>query len=98
MATITFKAKPECVYHLDDTLAYRIIKVPEFKRNHCDINSFRDHPRYKGLVNSDLFPSILKRIKRDITGSFNNHIRLDKLPPNVTVDISKFLAEVTITV
>jgi hypothetical protein len=95
MATITFRAKPETIYNMDDTVAYRRVKVPELRRGHCDMPAFRRHPRYGGLANSDLFPNVLARIRRDHLGEY---IRLDNIPAGVRVDDSGFLAAVSIDV
>jgi hypothetical protein len=75
---------------------YRFIQVPTLARRHCNMPAFRKHPKFGGLANSDLFPNILARIRRDVTQA-GGYIRLDRLPPNVTVDCSGFLAVVTIT-
>lgn len=96
MATITFKAKVQTMYNMDDTEAYKFISVPQFKTSHADRESFRKHPKYSGLVNSDLFQNVLSRIRRDTIK--NDMVRLDQLPANVSVDASGFLAVVTITV
>jgi hypothetical protein len=97
MATITFKAKPRAVYNHDETLAYTYLDVPQFTRKHCDLDAFRRHPRYGGFANSDLFPGILNRIRRETFGS-PAQLRLDRIPPGVTVDDSGFLAIVTLSV
>lgn len=94
MPNIKFKAKVRTMYNVDDTVAYQYIEVPEFTRSHCDMNEFRKHDKF--YANSDLFPAILRRIKRDVFGG--KHLRLDAVPPNVTVDTSKFLAVVTVEV
>ena len=96
MPTITFRGKVEPVYHPDNTLAYELIKVPRLERRHCDMNGFRRHPKYGGLANSDLFPSLLARIAAD-TG-LKSHLRLDQLPAGVSVDRSSFLATITVQV
>jgi hypothetical protein len=59
------------------------------------MTAFRQHKRYGGIANSDLFPNALARIRRDL----GDYIRLDKpLPENVTIDESGFLAKVTLEV
>lgn len=96
MASITFKAKPEVIYNMDGTPAYSRIKVPALSRSHCDMDSFRQHPTYRGLANSDLFKNVLSKIRRERLGEY---IRLDRdLPEGVTVDTSGFLASVSIEV
>ena len=95
MATISFKAKPETVYNMDDTVAFQRIKVPTLVRGHCDMNAFRKHPKFGGLANSDLFRNILAKIRRERLGEY---IRLDRIPEGVNVDTSGFLANVSIDV
>lgn len=86
MATITFRAQPIPVYNSDRTLAYRVISVPVLKRHHCDMAAFRKHPLYGMFANSDLFPNVLNKIRREILGTT---LRLDQLPFGVTVDTSR---------
>lgn len=89
MATITFRTK----------IKGDFIDVPTFKRSHCDMAAFRDHPKYGTFANSDLFPNALARIRRDTIGSdYRTYLRASALPDNVTVDTSGFLATITITV
>lgn len=59
--------------------------------------AFRKHPKFGGFANSQLFPNMLSRIRRDITNA-GGWIRLDRLPENVTIDESGFLAVVKIEV
>lgn len=94
-AKITFKAKVQTIYNMDDSVAYQFIKVPELKRSHCDMDAFRKHPKYGSLANSDLFPNVLRWIKANLLGDI---IRLDRVKPNVAIDTSGFLAKVTVTV
>jgi hypothetical protein len=94
MATIEFKAKAETVKSFDGE--YLMIKMPVLKHNHCDMNAFRKHARYGGLANSDLFGNALTRIARDVAPA--GFIRSDRLPANVTLDLTGFLARVTIEV
>jgi hypothetical protein len=58
--------------------------------------AFRQHSRYGCLANSDLFPGVLAKIRRDLFPA--NYVRLDSMPANVTVDETGFLAEVIVTV
>lgn len=93
---IEFKAKVQTVYHMDDTVAYTYVSVPNFTRSHCDIAAFRKHPKYSGLVNSDLFKNVLARIKTNVAK--NGVIRLDRLPEGCEIDTSGFLAKVKLTI
>lgn len=94
-ARIQFKGKVETMYNVDGTVAYQYIHVPEFDLKHCDMNAFRRHPKYGGLANSDLFKSVLKRIRQD---KFQGQLKLSSIPDGVSVDTSKFLAVVTLYV
>lgn len=96
MANIQFKAKIRTVYNMDDSPAWQYVECPDFKRHHCDMPAFRDHPKFGVFANSDLFLNVLSRVKKDIAP--NGTIRLDRLPPNVVIDNSGFLAVVTISV
>lgn len=95
-ATITFRAKVKTVWHAHDpdSVAWRYVDVPALARRHCDMNAFRRHPKYGSYANSDLFPGMLARIRRDV----GETIRLDRIPASVTVDESGFLAVVVISV
>lgn len=97
MPDITFKAKPETVYNLDDTPAYTEVRVPTITTRHCDMPAFRRHPRFDFLANSDLFPALLQRELRKIGVLAGGYLRLDELPDGVSVDTSGFLTKVTIT-
>lgn len=98
MATIAFRAKVEpMTYAGDASPSYYRIKIPEFKSHHCNMAQFRQHPKYGGFANSDLFPSILKRIRNEVF-SGRDYLRLDSIPTSVKVDTSGFLAEVSFDV
>lgn len=90
VAKIEFKAKIQEMYD-----GKKYINVPVFKRSHCDMNEFRFHPKYGGYANSDLFPAMLQRIRKEVTGSI---IYLDNIPENVSIDTSGFLAVVSFEV
>lgn len=94
---ITFKAKVQTMHTVDNTPLYDFIAVPEFKRSHVDMNAARNHPKYGGYANSDLFPSMLARIRKDVLNG-RAYLRINDLPANVKVDASGFLASVTIEV
>ena len=95
MVRISFKAKVETVFNMDGSEAYSRIKVPELTRHHCDMNAMRQHPKFRSYANSDLFPSLLRRLRKDRLGDY---VRLDNLPADINVDTSGFLAEVTLDV
>lgn len=63
MSKITFRAKS----HPLPGGAY-MLHVPNLARAHCDMASFRTHPKYGAYANSNMFPSILKRVRRDLFG------------------------------
>jgi hypothetical protein len=95
MARIQFRTKPSPVYNTDGTLAYEHIQVPVITRKHCDMTAFRSHPKYGPLANSDLFPNVLCRIRRDRLG---DRFKLDKIPDGVTVTKETFMVLVSIDV
>lgn len=95
MAKIRFKAKAEQIYNPDDSPAFRLVRVPVLTRAHCDMNAFRAHARFGPYANSDLFPNLLAKIRRERLGE---SIRLDRIPEGVDVDSSGFLAIVSLDV
>jgi hypothetical protein len=95
MTTIKFKAKAYDVRNVDGSLAFSAVNVPTLTHSHCDMAAFRQHPKFGGLANSDLFPNLLAKIKRDRLG---DSVRFDKIPEGVTVDATGFLALVTVEV
>lgn len=96
-ATIQFKGKVTEYQDVRTLEMRRGVKLPEFKHSHCDMQAFRVHPKYGTYANSDLFPGVLKRIKRDLFGACP-FVDVEHPPAGVTVDASGFLAVVTITV
>ena len=93
-AIITFRAKPETVWNMDGTVAYRRLKVPAFEARHCNMQAFRSHRRIGPYANSDLFASVLRRE----TAHLGDYIRLDRpIPGNVTLT-DGFLTTVTIVI
>lgn len=94
-AVIRFKAKPETIYNMDDTIAFQRIKVPALTRSHCDMESFRRHAKFGPYANSDLFKNLLSRQLKQ--AGIGDYLRLDQpLPAGVAVDTSGFLAAVTV--
>jgi hypothetical protein len=95
-ATIKFKGKVKRVSYSDGS-GYDYIQISEFDRKHCDMNAFRSHAKYGSYANSDLFKGMLRRIR---TEKFGNSLllKLNEIPDGVSVDVSGFLAVVTITV
>lgn len=96
MATITFTGKIVRKLHQNADDDYDYIKVPELGRRHCDLPSFNQHKQYGHYVNSDLFVSLLKRLKIQLFGG--SILKMQCIPGCVSVDTSGFLAIVTITV
>lgn len=94
MAKITFKAKIETIYNMDETVAWRQIKVPKIQRRHCDAHAFRIHPIFRSYFNSDLFDNVIARQLK--LAEIKEYIRLDRIPACVQIDETTFLATVTI--
>lgn len=91
---VCFRAKVRRVYNMDDTLAYEYVTVPKLDRCHCDMRKFGDSRKFGPYSNSDLFPAMLRRAVSHV----GDKIRLNAIPPGVSVDTSGFLAAVTITI
>lgn len=96
MAKISFRTKLIKVHNPDDSFAFTQINVPDFKRHHCDMHGFRTHSKYGGFANSDLFPSILKRVKKEVAPL--GFWKLEELPQGVEVETNGFFATVTFEV
>ena len=96
MLKVTFKAKPETVYNFDGTPAYTHVKVPVLTRKHCNIDAFRKSRKFGGFANSDMFPAMLNRAVLQL--GIKSHIKLDSIPPCVTIEQGAFLSVVTIEI
>lgn len=96
-ATVTFKSKVQELVNADGSPVYRYVPVPQLTRSHCDMQAFRNHPKFGSYANSDLFPAMLARIRKDLLAG-GLGLRLDQLPANVQVDDSGFFAKVTVIV
>jgi hypothetical protein len=92
-ATITFKAKVETMRSMEDDVLYQYVTAPVLTRRHCNMDAWRLHPKFGAYANSDFFPGVLAKIRRE---HLNGFIRLDRLPEHVTIDTSGFLAVVTL--
>lgn len=95
MVTLRFRAKVTTRLFADGTVAYTFVRVPTFTHAHVDMHELRAHPKYAAIANSSLLPNILARIRRDTLGDV---LRLDRIPANVSVDTSGFLAEVAVSI
>jgi hypothetical protein len=93
MAKIEFKSKIRTMHSAGGEELYRYIDVPALDRKHCDMAAFRNHPKYGGYANSDLFKGMLSHIRKGMFGD-GGKLRLDAIPAGVTVDASGFLAVV----
>lgn len=94
MPRVTFKAKPETVYNMDNTPAFTWIKIPALTSKHCDMAAFRSDKVFGSFANSDLFPSMLQRALK--VAGIGSHIKLDAIPACVTVTPGPLLSIVTI--
>ena len=90
MAIVTFKAKART---LPD--GRYLLEVPVLRRAHCDMASFRTHPKFGPLANSDLLPNILAHARRRLFGD-SACLFSDRDYEGVTVTPG-FLHQVTIT-
>ncbi len=91
MATITFKTKVRKIDEGDGTTSEYIDYKRDVSRRDCDLK-----PHQHTYYNSDLFPGMLRSAYATATNG-REWIRLKDLPSCVTVDTSKFLATVTVT-
>lgn len=96
MPRIVFKAKPQRVMTMEDTLHYEFVKVPAVTRSHCDMPAFRSSRRFGDYANSDFFPSMIKRALMAM--GIGPTIKLDDVPAGVSIDTDGFLAIVTIEI
>lgn len=97
MTTVRFRTKTREMWYVgEETPAYTYVQVPKLTRNHCDMAEMRKSKRFGHYANSDLFIGLLNRCVREL--GIQDRIRLDSLPPCVTVNTSGFLAEVTIAI
>jgi len=74
---ITFKAKQGERQIFKDDGSMPIVRgyyIPKITRKHCDMSEARQHPKYSGLANSDLFERI---IDRDVKAKYGDFITLD---------------------
>src|SRR3546814_4426844 len=76
MPDIVFRAKVETIHNMDDTVAFRHVKVPNLARRHCDMAAFRADHRYSSYANSDLFPAMLGRAVKAL--GVGEHIRSEE--------------------
>jgi hypothetical protein len=91
MPRVTFKAKPYTITNVDGSNERRAVDVPTLTRKHCDMSAFRAHAKFGPYANSDLFLSILRRVRE----GFGSRIYVDSPPKGVDVDASGFLAVVS---
>lgn len=89
--TIEYKTKVKYMLGNNDEKIPYIEFKREVRRADCSMRN-HEHTYY----NSDLFPSMLNRIHKQLTNN-KEWCSLTSLPEHVTVDTSKFLAVVTIT-
>lgn len=97
MARITFKAKSKPCSNVDGSDVHEYINIPKLTRSHCDMAAFRQHSKYGGYANSDMFIGMLSHIRGEVFGN-RATLRLDRIPAGVQVDISGFLIVVSFDV
>lgn len=90
MAVIKFKGKIKKIQDKE------FIKIPELTRAHCDMQAFRIHKIYGWASNSELFLSVLKRIKKEVFGE-SRFLDINNLPENIKV-IKGFLTTIIIDI
>ena len=75
---------PDCLQYGRYARPYHYIAVPVFIAD-VDMNAARQQPKYGAYANSDMFPGMLAKIRSGIVGGALG-LRMDRIPPNVTVD------------
>ena len=75
----------------------KFLSIPKFKRVHVDMAAARRSKRFGSYANSDLFPALLSKVRREWFGD-RNWLWLNELPEGVDVDTSGFLAVVSFDV
>ncbi len=96
MGTIVFAGKIQKQTDPNSKITHEYVRIPVIARQHIVINSFRNHPKYGFYANSTVLFSM---IEKDLESMFPDHwIRLNDLPPNVSVTHNGFIAEVSITI
>ena len=83
MAKIEFKAKKFTVYNTDDSVAYTAVKVPKITRSHCDMNAMRQHKRFGGFANSNMFEQMVNGHIKNM--GLSGIIKLDQVPDFITI-------------
>jgi hypothetical protein len=79
---IRFKAKVRTTKDHNGIL-YHYIKIPDLTRRHCiDMAYFEKKKPFSGFTNSVMFGELLHT---EIASRLGFHIRLDKLPPCVSI-------------
>jgi hypothetical protein len=78
-------------------IEFHSIKVPALTRSHCDMAAFRTHKKFGGFANSDMFPAILARIRRDKFGG-RDWFKLESPPEGVTIERGALLCVVSFDV
>jgi hypothetical protein len=89
--TISFKTKPYPIWDNDIKRTAINFKV---KINKTDCNIKPHEHRY---YNSVIFTGMLNKVYKQIIGEYRTWAFIDELPENVSIDTSKFLAIVTVT-
>ena len=97
MLTIEFKTKAynSRIYSDEHSRPFVSVKKNITRADVVDMQAFRNHPKYGGLANSDLANGLIRKLVKSVIGE-KQQLDTDNLPNGVTVDMSGFLAKVTI--
>ena len=95
MIMIKFKAKLKIVYNMDDTVNRQYFTIPKIKRTHCNMDAMRNHPKYSGYANSNMFEAVINKAVKESVGDI---INIANVPDNVKIESpGRLLAEITIS-
>ncbi len=99
MLQVKWKAKayPGAIFSGEAERPFVPVKKSLSRNDVVDLGAFRTHPRWGGFANSDLASGIVRRL---VKGRIGNRTFIDtaNLPEGVEVDLSGFLATVTVNV
>ena len=91
MATVSFEAQ---IKEGED--GKRLVRVPKFTKDMCDMPAFRASVKYGGVANSEIFLNKLGHIRRKMFPK--GTITLGEECPGVAVEKSGSMAKVTVRV
>jgi hypothetical protein len=80
-----------------DVVVQRCIRVPAIEARHCERQQFMCRPYVSVINNAQMFRGMVAREMAKVGVRAGQYLDLEHLPEAVSVDTSKYLAEVSIT-